>query len=371
MSTINFDGRRGRAYIIPNFCIYNILMKKIMFCGGGSAGHVTPNLALCEELKGKVNLVYVGTDGIEKQLCDKAGIHFIGFNAVKLVRGKVLCNLKIPFSLMKSVSACKRILQDEKPDLLFCKGGYVSLPPAIAARKLGIPVLTHESDISPGLANRLIAGRCERVLTTFPQTAKKFSNGIFCGSPMRPSIKYNNAAECKRRLGLDMRPAILVLGGGSGSKKINDCLRECLAAICRQYNVIHLCGRGNAMPCDYDGYRQIEFCDDMGTVYGAADYAVARCGSNSANELISLRIPTLFIPLANSASRGDQIENAEYFRSLGLCRVLDEKQLTADRLKSEIEFLIKDEKLKTALGNYIPACGNKNILREIQRIIIR
>lgn len=346
-------------------------MKKIMFCGGGSAGHVIPNLALCEDLNGKAELCYIGTDAIENELCKKAGIRFIEFKAVKLVRGKILCNLKIPCAMHRSISQCRKILSEEKPDLLFCKGGYVSLAPAIAAHKLNIPVITHESDLTPGLANRLIASKCESFLTTFPSTADKFANGVCTGSPMRSSLFNVNKASCKRKICPDLRPTILVFGGGSGSASINACLRSALPHITQNYNVIHLCGKGNAVDSNIRGYVQLEFADDMACIYGAADYAVSRCGSNSANELIALRIPTLFIPLCNSASRGDQVENAQYFRSLGLCRILDEDELTAENLHKEIENLTRDDKLKAALENYIPLRGNKNILKEIDRVLNR
>ncbi len=344
-------------------------MKKIMFCGGGSAGHVTPNLAICSELEGKAELCYLGTDGIEKTLCEKAGISFITYNAVKFARGKFLCNLTIPFRLAKSLAQCKDILRREKPDLLFCKGGYVSLAPALAASRLKIPVITHESDLSAGLANKLIARKCRRILTTFPQTAEKFRNGVCTGSPIRSSLMGRDKLKCKRELGLDMRPTILVFGGGSGSKKINDCLNARLSVLCRKYNVIHLCGKGNKKDRDERGLITLEFADDMGLIYAASDYAVSRCGSNAANELISLKIPTLFIPLENSSSRGDQVENAEYFREKGLCRILREGDLTANSLIEEIENLIADDKLKAALGRYAPMCGNANILREINSAI--
>ena len=153
-------------------------MKKILFCGGGSAGHVIPNIAIIEELKNDYECLYIGTDGIEESICHTNGVQIYKFDAVKLVRGKIFCNLLIPFKLFASIRAAGEIIDEVKPDLLFCKGGYVCYPPAAAAKKRGIPVLTHESDISCGLANRLIAKKCEKVLTTFPSAAKKFPNGV-------------------------------------------------------------------------------------------------------------------------------------------------------------------------------------------------
>lgn len=345
-------------------------MKKIVFCGGGSAGHVIPNIALYEDLKDKYDISYLGTPAIEKQICKSFGVPFYEFDGVKLVRGKLFCNLSIPFKLIKSYRRCKEILKDLKPDLLFCKGGYVCLPAAYAASSLGIPVITHESDMTAGLANKLIARKCERVLTTFPKTAKSFKNSVYTGSPMRRILFGRDKLSAKEQLGLDLRPTILVFGGGSGSEKINRTLREIVLSLCSKYNVIHLCGKGKAVSCSIKGYKQIEFCNDMGLIYACADYAVARCGSNSATELLALKIPTLFIPLENG-SRGDQIVNADYFKSEELCHVLAEKELTGQSLHAAIDGLIADDKLKTALGVSNIKCGNNNIELEIERIINR
>ncbi len=344
-------------------------MKKIAFCGGGSAGHVIPNIALAEELKSDYQICYIGTDGIEKTICRDYNIDFYEFDGVKLVRGKILTNLLIPFKLSKSVKACRQILENMRPDLLFCKGGYASLPPALAAAKLNIPVLTHESDLSAGLANKIIARKSERILTSFPETAKKFKNGVYTGSPMRRDLFNQNAVEAKRQLGLDLRPTILVFGGGGGSKIINQMLRRTLLPLCQKYNVVHVCGKGNKISSNVRGYTQIEFCEDMGKLYACADYAVARCGSNSAFELITLKKPTLFIPLNNGATRGDQVENAEYFKRRGLCRILNEDDLSAQTLYDGIENLVADEQLKTALRQDNTECGNKNIIIEIERIL--
>lgn len=346
-------------------------MKKIMFCGGGSAGHVIPNIAICEDLSSDFELSYIGTDSIEKSICANANLPFHTFNGVKLVRGKLLCNLDIPRKLYKSYRECLKILEKEKPDLLFCKGGYASLPPALAAAKLKIPVLTHESDISCGLANKIIARKAEKILTSFPQTSKKFKNGVYVGPPILKRIMNNDRLAAKKKFGLDLRPTVLVFGGGSGSRLINDCVRKSLIDLCKNYNVVHICGKGNVVENNIYGYIQLEFCNDMGTVYACADYAVARCGSNSAFELIAMKIPTLFIPLQNGASRGDQIENAKYFENLGLCHVLKEADMTCPRLIEEINYLIRDNKIKTALKNYNSECGNELIEQEINAVMRR
>lgn len=344
-------------------------MKKIMFCGGGSAGHVIPNIALIERLAENYDVVYLGTDGIEKRICNDFGIKFYEFDGVKLVRGKLFCNLAIPFRLFKSVKQCRAIIKSVAPDLLFCKGGYASLPPALAAAKCGVPVLTHESDLTAGIANKIIAAKSEKIITSFPSTAQRFKNGVCTGSPMRESLFNRDRAAARLKFRLDDRPTVLIFGGGSGSKVINDSLRAILFKLCRQFNVLHVCGKGNAVESSVYGYRQIEFSDDMGEVYACADFAVARCGSNSAHELIALKIPTLFIPLDNGASRGDQVKNARYFQSAGLCNVLPEKQLGPQTLYDGIVALAADEKLKTALQCSALKCGNDDIIREIERIV--
>ena len=340
-------------------------MKKIVFCGGGSAGHVIPNVAIIEQLKGITECVYLGTNGIEKKICADNNIKFYEAEAVKLVRGKILCNLALPFKLIKSIKQAKKILEDIKPDLVFCKGGYVCVPPAIAASKLGIPVITHESDISAGLANKFIAKRCEKVLTSFPQTAKSFDRGIYTGTPMRNSLFDRNRAKAREKFNLDMRPTVLVTGGGNGSEKINNAVRNIAPKLCKDYNIIHLCGKGKAVPLSVYGYKQIEFESDMGLVYSCTDVAVSRCGSNTATELIALKIPSLFIPLENKRSRGDQVKNAEYFKNKKLCRVLKESELTEQKLIENIYALLNDTKLKKALDETSVKCGNEKILKEI------
>lgn len=339
-----------------------------MFCGGGSAGHVIPNVSIIEELKG-YEICYAGTGGIEQSICDLNGIRFYKFDAVKLVRGKILCNLAIPFKLIKNIKQVGDIIDKVKPDLIFCKGGYVCIPPAFAARKRNIPILTHESDLSAGLANKIIARKCDKVLTSFPETAKSFKNGIYTGSPMRKILFGRNKQEAKKAFGFDERPVLIVFGGGSGSKTINENLRKIIFDICKSFNVLHVCGKGNLTDTNVKGYKQIEFAEDMGLIYACADAAVARCGSNSAYELLALKIPTIFIPLGNSRSRGDQIKNAEYFQRMGLCKVLYESDLTPEKLKKEIFALFADENLKIALASNRVTCGNERIINEIKSIL--
>ena len=344
-------------------------MKKILFCGGGSAGHVIPNIAIIERLEGITQNYYIGTDGIESKICAENNIKFYKCDAAKLVRGKIICNLTLPFKLLKSIKRAEEILDEIKPDLVFCKGGYACVPPAIAAKKKNIPVITHESDVSAGLANKFIAKKCCKVLTTFPSTARNFRLGICTGSPMRQRLFGRNKVLAREHYGLDMRPTVLVLGGGSGSRIINENLRKCASKICKKYNILHLCGKGNALDTNIYGYKQVEFESDMGLAYACADFAISRCGSNAANELIALKIPTLFIPLQNKRTRGDQVKNAELFHDAGLCRVLYENELTPSALEENIERLISDKNLKTALEKSAVKCGNENIIKEIMNTL--
>ena len=345
-------------------------MKKIMFCGGGSAGHVIPNIAVSECLKNQFEVCYIGTEGIEKSICKENNIKFYECPAVKLVRGKILCNLLLPFKLIKSTIEARKILDTVKPDLLFCKGGYACVPPALAAKKRNIPILTHESDISAGLANRFIGKKCRKVLTTFPSAAEQFKNGICTGSPMRKNIFNGDKAASRLKFGLDMRPTIIVLGGGSGSRIINETVRKVAYVICKDFNILHICGKGNKVDNEIYGYKQIEFTNNMGEVYACADAAISRCGSNTANELIALKIPTLFIPLENSASRGDQVKNAEYFQEKNLCKVLRESSLDEKSLLNGIYTVLKNKALKKALTESAVKCGNDYIIKEIKAILL-
>lgn len=345
-------------------------MKKIMFCGGGSAGHVIPNVALMRELKDRYDVEYMGTDGIEYSIIRAEGFRFHIFEAPRLVRGKIAANLSVPCRLKKSIAAARDILMREKPSLLFCKGGYVSLPPAIAAKKLGIPVIAHESDLSPGLANKIISRFAAVTLTSFPDTADKFTRGRYSGPPVRRDAFKGSRVRAMEKLGLDARQTIIVFGGGSGSQIINAAVRAIAPEVCKEYNILHICGKGNVTDAHIKGYSQSEFITDMGSVYACADFAVARAGSNSAFELIINKVPTLFIPLENKSTRGDQVKNAEYFQKRGLCRLLHQRNLTPDKLNSEISELVADSKLRRTLEDNNLKCGNDQIIAEIERAAI-
>lgn len=343
-------------------------MKKILFCGGGSAGHVVPNIALIEELHG-YECVYIGTDGIERDICAENGVEFHLCPAPKLVRGKILCNLSIPFRLFKAVKEAGAIMDEIKPDLVFSKGGYACVPAVLAAHKRHIDIITHESDLNPGLATRFISKKCRKVLTSFPSAAAMFPNGVYTGSPIRRNLFSCSKAKALETFGLDFRPTVIVLGGGSGSRAINEAVRKAVPALCKQYNVLHVCGKGNLADSNIYGYKQIEFTGEMGAVYACADAAVSRCGSNTAFELTALKIPALYIPLENSASRGDQIKNAEYFAGIGVAEVLREKLMNEETLRLGITEVLNSAKIKDALSKCAIKSGNDRIRTEVERTI--
>lgn len=342
-------------------------MKYLLFCGGGSAGHVVPNLALMSELKYTFRLAYMGTGGIEKQLLGETDIPFFEVDCPKLVRSLSFENFKIPFRLRKAEKEAGAVLEREKPDLVFSKGGFASYPAVYAATKLHIPVLTHESDFSPGLCTKMIAKHCKFVLTSFPETAKLFANGKCVGSPMRKELFRGERSRAKRKYSLtEDKPVLLALGGGSGSRAINDALRANLEILLKNWQILHLCGKGNRMENAPSGYVQREYEGDMGSAYASCDAVLCRAGSNTVFETIALKKPALFVPLERS-SRGDQLQNALYFERRGLCKILRESELL--KLPEALELLKNDEVLRFALSACEIKSGTPAIVEQIKSIL--
>lgn len=345
-------------------------MKKILFTGGGSAGHVIPNIALMEELisGGDADVCYIGTGGIEKRLISEWKIPFFEIECPKLIRGGgwagVKRNLKIPFAFHRAVKKAKEGLLAFQPDVVFSKGGYVALPVIAAAKKLKIPCFAHESDFSVGLANRLSARACRCVFTSFPETAKRLKRGKYSGAPLRRSVLAASRAEARIRLGIGFsETVVLVFGGGSGSETINAALRKNLKSLTENYVILHVCGKGNTVKSNLKNYLQFEFISDMGMAYAAADAVVSRAGAGTVFEILALKKPALFIPLEGQ-TRGDQAENAAYFKRKGLCHIL--RQAEIDALPQALEKLLFDEQLKARLYECDFSQGNANILRELR-----
>lgn len=347
-------------------------MKKIAFTGGGSAGHVVPNLALIDEIvkDGKTDVCYFGTDGIERDLTEKKKIPYFAFSAPKLVRGKSFTafknNCKIPFRFSAAVKKAEEGLKEFAPDLVFSKGGYVALPVVVAARRLKIPVLTHESDFSPGLTTKLVAKKCEYVLTSFPETVEAFKNGKYTGAPIRRELFSFSRSEGRASLDLPKDKKIaLVFGGGSGSQVINAAVRKLVQKRTDLF-FLHAVGKGNVVHSNLKNYRQTEFIKDMGAAYAAADVVISRAGAGSVFEILALKKPAILIPLEGQ-TRGDQKENAAYFEKKGLCHVLKQSEL--DGLEAAIDQTLDDEKLRDHLSTTLFKAGNENILREIYALL--
>ncbi len=348
-------------------------MKKILFTGGGSAGHVLPNIALIEEIlsRGDLDVAYMGSSGIEKELIPPLKIPYYAVECPKLIRGggfrALKNNLKIPFALRRAVKEAEKGLRLLQPDLVFSKGGYVSLPVVWAAKKLKIPCVAHESDFSAGLANRLCAGKCKFTFTSFPETAKKIRRGKYGGAPIRRDILSAKREEARKAWEIPKNATVLlVFGGGSGSKALNDAVRKNLKALTDKYLVLHVCGKGNKVKNNLKNYRQFEFVKDMGGAYACADVVLSRAGAGTLFELIALKKPALLVPL-EGATRGDQWENANYFQSRGLCRVLPQSDL--ENLAKEVDETLADEGLKKRLQETSFTAGNARILGELYALL--
>lgn len=341
-------------------------MNTIVLTGGGTAGHVMAHLAILEKLKERFDKVYyIGSDGIEKSLMQNK-VEYFTIPTVKYNRKFDLNNLLIPKKLSDSVAVAKSILAKLSPNVIFSKGGYVSLPVMIAGSKLKIPIITHESDFSLGLTNKLQAKKCDMVLTTFEETAEKLANGLFVGAPIRNELFKLNKQNALSRFGFTKDlPVLLVFGGSIGSKKINQALNESITDLLTDFQILHICGKGNMNNCAFvKGYKQIEYASDMATVYSACDLAVARAGSNSCCELMALKIPTLFIPLSKKVSRGDQLQNAQYFFKRKMCHVLPEEELSPDTLANAIRSLYRSSaELKKAISGYKNTYANDTIVQ--------
>ena len=302
-------------------------VKYLLFTGGGSAGHVVPNLAVMQELQTRFRMAYMGTDGIERELATGAGYPFYSVSCPKLRRALTLQNLTFPVRLRRAQRAALEVLRRDPPDLVFSKGGYASYPAVWAAYRLHIPVLTHESDLTPGLCTRLIAKKCRRVLTSFPETAARFDNGLYVGSPIRRELFAGDRLRTRQAYGFcDDRPVLLVLGGGSGSRVINEAVRDALRELLPRFCILHLCGKNNLCSRTPAGYVQREYEPNMQNAYACADLVLSRAGSNTVFEILALKKPALLIPLSR-ATRGDQKQNARYFWEKGLCEVLDERRI--------------------------------------------
>ncbi|MDD6193375.1 MAG: undecaprenyldiphospho-muramoylpentapeptide beta-N-acetylglucosaminyltransferase [Lachnospiraceae bacterium] len=320
-------------------------MKKIVMTGGGTAGHVTPNIALMPSLqKAGYEIYYIGsTDGIEKGLIEEQKIPYYGISSGKLRRYHSWKNFTDPFKVMKGFFQARHILGRIKPDVVFSKGGFVSVPVILAAKTKGIPAIIHESDLTPGLANKLAIPAATKVCCNFPETVPYLPAGkaVLTGSPIRQELLHGSKAKgmsfCHFNKDL---PVLMIMGGSIGSVYINNAVRGCLNDLLKEYQIIHLCGKGNLDEslAGKEGYAQFEYIsDNLPDLFAAADLMIARAGANSICEILALRKPNILIPLGRNASRGDQILNANSFSKQGFSVVLEEEKVTSDTLKATIK----------------------------------
>ena len=333
-------------------------MKKIVMTGGGTAGHVTPNIALLPALKKKgYDISYIGSyEGIEKRLIEDQGLPYYGISSGKLRRYFDPKNFSDPFKVMKGFGQSVTLLRKLKPDVIFSKGGFVSVPVVLAARFCKIPAIIHESDVTPGLANKLAIPSATKICCNFPETLEYLpkDKAVLTGSPIREALLSGNA---ERAFSLCQfqdhgKPAILIVGGSSGARSINTAIRNLLPELVKKYNIIHLCGKGNLDNTLYTvpGYAQFEYANqELADLFALAQLVISRAGANAICELLALHKPNILIPLPAAASRGDQLLNAASFRSQGFSYVLEEEDLTNTALLEAIGhvFLHRDSYIRT------------------------
>ncbi|MCR5808630.1 MAG: undecaprenyldiphospho-muramoylpentapeptide beta-N-acetylglucosaminyltransferase [Clostridiales bacterium] len=351
-------------------------MKKILMTGGGSAGHVTPNIALFPALKeAGFEIHYAGlADGIERDLIEaQEGVTFHAIESGKLRRYLSLKNLLSPFKVIKGVGQAKRLVKELKPDVVFSKGGFVSVPVVMAASKK-CPVVCHESDYTPGLANKIATRFADTICVTFEDTmthaskrlAKKM---VHTGTPIRPELYRGDRSRGLAAMGFDgSKPVLLVMGGSLGAAALNDGIRAALPKLTQRFDVVHLCGKGKVDGgISAPGYVQFEYVGkELPDMLAATSVVVSRAGANAVFEFLSLGIPALLVPLPLEASRGDQILNADYVARKGYAIKLEQKDITPERLCELTETLYINRAAMAELMKSDPLLdGTEEVLNEI------
>lgn len=349
-------------------------MKKIILTGGGTAGHVTPNLALLPSLrKEEFEIHYIGSyNGIERRLIEDAGIPYDGISSGKLRRYFDIKNFSDPLRVLKGYGQAKRLMKQYRPDIVFPKGGFVSVPVVLAAKHYKIPVIIHESDMTPGLANKICIPAAKKVCCNFPETLNYLpkDKAVLSGSPIREELLTGDRLSGLQYAGLSAnRPVILVIGGSLGSVTVNHAVRSILPKLLSQFQVIHICGKGNLDESliGTSGYVQYEYVDKpLRHLFAAADLIISRAGANSICEILALRKPNILIPLSAAASRGDQILNANSFAKQGFSTVLEEEVLTSDTLYQAVSDTYKK---RTAFIEAIEKSTLNNAVETIMNLI--
>lgn len=327
-------------------------MKRIILTGGGTAGHVTPNIALLPRLKElQYDIHYIGSyNGMEKGLIEKQNIPYYGISSGKLRRYFSLQNFTDPFRVLRGFSEANKLIKKLKPDVIFSKGGFVSVPVVIAGKRNHVPVIIHESDMTPGLANKISIPSATKVCCNFPETLKALpaEKAVLTGSPIRQELMTGDKEKARSFCGFkELKPVILVVGGSLGAAAVNDAVRKVLPELLNDFQVIHLCGKGklDSSLSNLKGYAQFEYIqDELKDLFALSDIVISRAGANAICELLALRKPNLLIPLSASASRGDQILNARSFERQGFSIVLEEEELNNECLLSTIHKLYDSRK---------------------------
>ena len=315
-------------------------MKRIILTGGGTAGHVTPNIELLPRLKDAgYEVFYIGSvDGMEKKLIEAQGIPYYGIATGKLRRYFDLKNFTDPFRVIKGFTQAMHLMKQLKPDVVFSKGGFVSVPVVIAAGRKHIPVICHESDLTPGLANKLTMPSAAKVCCNFPETLQYLppKKAVLTGCPIRKELSEGSREAALKLTGFSAdRPVLMVMGGSLGATAVNKAVRDALPELLKDWQIIHLCGKGKLDESlkGTPGYLQFEYVQkELPDLFALCDLVISRAGANAICELLALKKPTLLIPLSAKASRGDQILNARSFERQGFSMVLEEEELTTESL---------------------------------------
>lgn len=322
-------------------------MKKIVLTGGGTAGHVTPNIALLPSLKDAgYEITYMGSyDGIEKRLISDFELPYVGISTGKFRRYLDPKNLTDPFRVIKGFSEARKFLKSYRPDVVFSKGGFVSVPVVRAASSLGIPCIIHESDMTPGLANKLCIPAAKKVCCNFPETLKLLpeKKAVLTGSPIRAELAQGNRLTGLNLCGFSAnKPVIMVIGGSQGAADVNKAVRAALPQLLTDFQVVHLCGKDKVdnLLLNTAGYKQFEYIKaELKDLFAMADLVISRAGANAICELLALKKPNILIPLPASRSRGDQLLNAKSFESQGFSIVINEDDLTTELLVDRVHEL--------------------------------
>lgn len=346
-------------------------MKKIVLTGGGTAGHVTPNIALLPALReAGYEVSYMGSyDGIEKKLISDFDVPYTGISTGKFRRYLDPKNLTDPFRVIKGFGEARKYLKKLKPDVVFSKGGFVSVPVVRAAASLGIPCIIHESDMTPGLANRLCIPVAAKVCCNFPETMEKMPEGkaVLTGSPIRSELTQGNKLAGLNLCGFTAnKPVIMVIGGSLGASNVNKAVRDALPELLKDFQVVHLCGKGKIdnLFLSTPGYKQFEYIKaELKDLFAMADLVISRAGANAICELLALKKPNILIPLPAASSRGDQLLNAASFEAQGFSIVINEDDLTTRLLVQKVHELYADRQ------NYTRTMSGSSQMDSVPRIM--